>query len=136
MDVDKHKNNNLLSNLFNNKFIKNKILLGEKNNKQKEIHSNMKYSKTSFQDITKTLKDLLVNDICNLPSFNNNINRNKKINFLQDFYIYNDKDIYTHNFQRNNTLSDRNCMKLKKHKLVTIKSNKLWNSKSNKIFFI
>ena len=136
MDVDKHKNNNLLSNLFNNKFIKNKILLGEKNNKQKEIHSNMKYSKTSFQDITKTLKDLLVNDICNLPSFNNNINRNKKINFLQDFYIYNDKDIYTHNFQRNNTLSDRNCMKLKKHKLVTIKSNKLWNSKSNKIFII
>ena len=96
----------------------------------------MKYSKTSFQDITKTLKDLLVNDICNLPSFNNNINRNKKINFLQDFYIYNDKDIYTHNFQRNNTLSDRNCMKLKKHKLVTIKSNKLWNSKSNKIFII
>ena len=33
----------------------------------KEIHSNMKYSKTSFQDITKTLKDLLVNDIVYTP---------------------------------------------------------------------
>ena len=52
MDVDKHKNNNLLSNLFNNKFIKNKILLGEKNNEKKEIHSNMKYSKTNLISIS------------------------------------------------------------------------------------